>query len=305
MTMARHALESVQALVPGRQTLVEEFTASFAAELMKMAPDPASDGAEIRRLQQSIDASAPIMESFALLADAAAAGHDARTIHSLFNGLARIADRYALPKRNFGSRGVHQFDFFRFVGHEAMVVITAVTVRMHRWELLASLLRSKLELRNDHRGRSAAVGFDYLGVGSVLLANAGVAGQKRRSEQAELLRSRYGASTRLGAIVPFEDFVAADYLLFLRTVISSESPGHARRWFAPTAIFLTGAPAYLVEARDTGFDAVLADVLGAHGPKHLREIVCSRAKLLRDFFPNEDVNPLAGFAMPVAQRSPF
>jgi hypothetical protein len=140
---------------------------------------------------------------------------------------------------------------------------------------------------------------------SVLLAGAGVAGHKRRSEQAELLRSRYRASTRLGAIVPFEDFMSADYLLFLRTVISSEGQGHARRWFPPTAIFMTGAPAYLVEARDTGFDEVLANVLGARGPKHLWEIAASRAKLLGDLFPNEDVNPLAGFALPVAQRSPF
>jgi hypothetical protein len=268
----------------------------FDADLLNIAPDLTDDGAEIDRLLRSIQASATFVERFVALADVAAGANDSDTIHGLFGGLSLVADRYTRHSQFKSGLGVHQFDFFRFIGHELMVGLVAATMRRRRWQILASLLKARLRLRNDPRGEA---GFDYLGVGSVLLASAGVAGRKRRSEQARVLRSRYGSATALGRLVPFDDFMAADYLLFLRTVLNSEGDGHGRRWFPPSVIFLRNPPLFLVEARETDFDSVLANVLGTYGSQHFWRLVTSRARLLAEFFPNEDVDPLRDFSIPV------
>jgi len=189
----------------------------------------ASEPRKPAELFTSIDASAPAVDDFTRLAQAAAAAGDQTVALALFQSLEPLLERYGPPAASRFDPG--DFDYFRFLGHELLVTLIAALLHERRWRIAGDLL--------DLPWSGAS---EYLDSLDELAEKRGVL-----SLHAELLEARHtrGALARM----TFEEFVAADYFLFLRGELPpAEPPQHGFEWRPWSTARMRSAPWFLREA---------------------------------------------------------
>jgi DNA-binding CsgD family transcriptional regulator len=188
----------------------------------------ASEPRKPAELFASIDASAVAADQFTRIAQAAAAAGEAAVVLTLFKALAPLLERYGPPAASRFEPG--DFDYFRFVGHELLVTIVAALLHERRWRILGDLL-------DQHWSGYS----EYLDSLEDLTEKRGVL-----SMHAELLEARHtrGPLARL----PFDDFIAADYFLFLAGELpQDEAPQQGFRWRPWSTAKMRSVPWFLRE----------------------------------------------------------
>jgi hypothetical protein len=176
----------------------------------------------------SIDASAPAVDDFTRLAQTAAAAGDQAVVLALFQSLEPLLERYGPPAASRFEPG--DFDYFRFLGHEMLVTLIAALLHERRWRIAGDLL--------DQRWSAAS---EYLDSLDELAEKRGIL-----SVHAELLEARHtrGALARM----PFDEFIAADYFLFLRGELPpDEAPQQGFEWRPWSTARMRTAPWFLRE----------------------------------------------------------
>ena len=176
----------------------------------------------------SIEASVPAVDEFTRIAQMASATEDVVVVNALFKSLEPLLERFG---PSLGMRfEPGDFDYFRFVGHELLVTLVATLLHERRWTLLGDLLDQRWSVYSE-----------YLDSLEDLTEKRGVL-----SMHAELLETRHtrGPLSR----VPFEEFVAADYFLFLRGELPPEEPPqHGFEWRPWSTAKMRGVPWFLRE----------------------------------------------------------
>jgi DNA-binding NarL/FixJ family response regulator len=156
-------------------------------------------------LLAALEATRPAVEDFERLASTA----DALT---LYRSLQPLLERYGPPvaARRFTP---FDFDYYRFLGHELLVTLMMVLLRERRWTTAGDLLDECFTVpyaAGTHKPRRVTFGYASEQVESL-------------PAHAELLESRHKRN--------FDDFVAADYFLFLRGEIEPDIPRkHGFEW---------------------------------------------------------------------------
>ena len=208
-------------------------------------------------LFMSIEASAPAVDDFTRLAQAAASAGDQGVALALLESLEPLLARYGPPAASRFEPG--DFDYFRFVGHELLVTLIAALLHERRWRITGELL--------DHPWSAAS---EYLDSLDELAEKRGVL-----SLHAELLEARHtrGALARM----PFDEFVTADYFLFLRGELApEEAPQQGFEWRPWSTARMRGLPWYL---REPFMDEV-AKALRVGDVETLRARLLERARRL-------------------------
>jgi|GEM_PF-509619 len=177
----------------------------------------------------SIDASAPAVDDFTRLAQAAAAAGDPGVVLALFKSLEPLFERYGPPAPSRFEPG--DFDYFRFVGHEMVVTLFAALLHERRWRMAGDLLEQRWSIYSEY------------------LDSLDELGEKRGvlSVHAELLEARHTRGPL--ARMPFDEFVAADYFLFLRgELLPDEASQHGFEWRPWSTARMVSVPWFLREA---------------------------------------------------------
>jgi hypothetical protein len=232
----------------------------------------------VAELLASIDASAPAVEEFTRLAEATSAAVDAGVSIALYKALHGILERYG-PNATGGRFDTRDFDYYRFLGHEMVVTLIATLLARRRWNVVGDLLDQRLIVSNSAGWHTPhAVSF---GAASDLLEALDEAAERRRvlSVHAELLEARHSSGPL--ARVPFDDFVAADYFLFLRGELPHDvSPQRGFEWRPWSTARMRAVPWFLREAIRTSVALELATALRVESVRDLRKRLLERAPRL-------------------------
>jgi len=239
------AVEAVKGSRAKRMMMVNRATEEIIRSLVACEPRKPAE------LFASIDASAPAVDDFTRLAQAAASANDPGVMLALFKALEPLFARYGPPAPSRFEPG--DFDYFRFVGHELLVTLFAAMLHERRWRMAGDLLEQRWNVYSE-----------YLDSLDELAEKRGVL-----SVHAELLEARHTRGPL--ARMPFDDFIAADYFLFLRGELRpDEAPQHGFEWRPWSTARMVSAPWFLR-------DALLDDVAKA---LHLPDAETLRARLL-------------------------
>lgn len=278
------AIEAVQGSKPKRVGVVSRAIVEIERLLTQHEPRSFRVGGSVGELLAAIDAGAPAVEEFTRLAEAAAAAVDSGVTIALFKALHGIVERYG-PPANGGRFDPRDFDYYRFAGHEMVVTLIAALLARRRWSLLAELLDQRFVVGNAAGWHTPhAVSF---GSASELLEALDEVTEKRRvvSVHAELLEARHSSGPL--ARVPFDDFVAADYFLFLRGELSGEAPPQRGfEWRPWSTARMRVVPWFLREAKHATVAADLATALRMESVANLRTRLTERGPRLELLWPS-------------------
>ena len=153
------AIRSIESVAPDRTAVIRRFMKHTDEKLARMEPDLRGGSPEFQRLKDALDASIPVLADFGRVASRAAEMKDAESLPELYRGLEPIVARY-----EFQGGGIyyeHQCDFWRFIGHELVLMLVACMVREGSWELLGRVLDRNLILEHTNTGQRN-LDFSYL-----------------------------------------------------------------------------------------------------------------------------------------------
>ncbi|HJW94003.1 MAG TPA: response regulator transcription factor [Thermoanaerobaculia bacterium] len=242
------AIDAIRSSRAKRMMIVSRALDDVMRSLLANEPQKSAE------LLSSIDASVAAVDEFTRIAQAAAAAGDTAIVLALFKSLALLLERYGPP---LGSRfEPGDFDYFRFVGHELMVTLVAALLHERRWRLAGELLDQRWSIYSEYLD-SLAEQTEKRGVLSM---------------HAELLEARH---TRVPlARMPFDEFVAADYFLFLRGELPpDEAPQQGFVWRPWSTAKMQSVPWFLREP----FTDDVAKVLRVGDKNTLRARLLERA----------------------------
>lgn len=285
------AITGIEAATPNRTLLTRRAMTEITAQLEQTAPPLFRNGATDDQLVTAIGQTIPAVQEFTHLSRAIASMNDTESARALYKSLSLILDHYTNPRGFTGSFDRRDFDYWKFLGHELLVTLTATLLTEERYELLAELLDDTITITNSRRGGGPTpVPFTFASTyleGLEQLSKA----RHRVSYHADLLRDRHAGP--LAANIPLDDFLSADYFLHLRTELASPTPPtDFFEWKAWSSLYLQDAPSFLLNAQRAKAAAALATALGLPDASTLKTRLAQRANRLANLWQGDWDSPI-------------
>jgi hypothetical protein len=231
------------------------------SELDKLNPPIQVDGGTAEDLEHAIEQTQVPVARFSKIVEVAAAMNDADSTLEAYRWLGSIFERYDLPMNFTGAFHDTDFDYFRFLGHELTVTVFSFLLREQRWELIERLFREPIVVRYmRNRNGPGTVEWNYACRHVAWLAALNTS-RRRVSVHADILQARHKTGG-LAALLPADEFVAADFFLFLKCELSPEQPGPHFTWLPWSALYLRGAPMFILAAEQKAVAQQIARALG-------------------------------------------
>jgi hypothetical protein len=199
---------------------------------------------------------------------------------AIYKGFGLLLEQYNLPQGFQGGYSHTDFDFYKFLGHELFVTFLSFLIAESRWELVADILEDGIYVENAEHGQPQMVTFTFISQLVQLLWLGNERGSGVRVH-ADLLNERHTQGA-IAEIVPMQQFLAADYFLFLRSRLQGEEVDVNQGWAAWSIIHMGRyfIPKYLIEA-----------VVTKHAKQLVRPFGVDSVEILRARF-KERVPPL-------------
>lgn len=253
-------------------------------ELKKISPDLSSAARSDEALLDALDKSKPLCCEFANVANVIAEHNTAELAVLAYRGFSGILEEYHSPPGASGTYFNHQFDFFKFIGHELMVTFVSSLMREDRWEIITEILGEGVFVRNAEGHKPDVVSFEYFSENLYSLdqRNAQL-GLRRLSLHSDILRDRHTEGD-LAKLAPHEPFMEADYLLSMRAIVDAK--GQPMLFWRPwSVVHMPGAgPRFLIEAKRKSFVKRFAPAVGAKGIDELRQLAILNRQYLMELF---------------------
>ena len=193
---------------------------------------------------------------------------------AVYRGFEDIVEHYNPPRNFSGHVETRYFDFFKFIGYELFVTFFSFLIRESHWELIAYLLEQDIYIDNPRIGsygyEPMVVTFTYVSQSAELL---------NFDKHIDILTKRH-TEGELAKLIPMQQFMDADFFLFLRAFQEAEV-GHLWSWKAWSTLEMTQAPRYLLEASRAKYAQQLLRPLGVKDIETLRVCVDQGAAKLR------------------------
>jgi len=279
---------AVQESRPDQLAAVRTFMAWCLSELVRLAPDFTQSIERDDLIVQAIDRTKQLVCEFAAAAEMIALMHATEAARAMYKGFGPILQQYSAPPGYSGPCSEIAFDHFKFLGHELFTVFFSYLIRDERWQLIADLLSEGIYVPNAQSGSPEAVSYAYAStfLKSLRIRNKRL-GLRRISLHSEMLNSRHSEGS-LAEISPKDEFVGADYFLFLRSILRNVD-GRQPEWIPWSTLYMQGAPRFLVESHSSKYASGVMIALATDDIETLREGVQQSRTSLRRFFRK---NPL-------------
>lgn len=242
------AIEAVENQRPNRRISVRAELADILKGLDNVQPKKTSDGGTAEDLLQAISKTQPIIARFSKLSESVAVMADIGIAVELHNWFGQILERYSLPRGFSGTYNDADFDFFRFVGHELFVTLFAFLLREQQWEIISRILNEPIPVRYLQRENGPG-NCEWSDISRHVRILGGESQRRGRlSFHGDLLNERHSKG-ELAAVLPFEEFVDADFFLYLRGLLPDEKFNGEFSWKPWSVVWLQGTPRFLLRAQ--------------------------------------------------------
>ena len=260
-SLLSETLESVEKLAPNRVLVARKLMAELQGRIQARRPRSFNDGATTQDVLDAIESTLDIAVDYTQIAATIAIMGDEETATALHRGIGPILEAYDLPIGFSGTFYTADFDYMKFVGHELYTTLFACLIREGRWELVSHLLAQGIPVKYSRREHGPA-NFEFGRISEHLESFGQLNREKQRiCVHADVLKARHEQDS-LGMFMPFEDFVAADYFLFLRGEVSTDDPQTFLAWRPWSSVFMKHAPHFLIDARHKATAQRIAIALG-------------------------------------------
>jgi hypothetical protein len=241
VSFADRAMIAIRERHPDMPARVREYMEDLVAKIPLIPPTNAQDIPD-EQLVQAINASTPLVVEFAGVVKLIAEMNAVEAAQTVYEGFADILS-LTVPPTPQRRDETFSYDLAKFLGHELFVMFVALLMRNKRWELLATLLAEEFYVRTSDYGQSAFASFTALCQPVALLFHRNDRlGLRKKSLQGNLLYERH-ATGELANVVSAEQFMEADYFLFLRDLLKQATmPSQCIEWRAWSTV-LMGKPA--------------------------------------------------------------
>jgi hypothetical protein len=239
-------VDAIEGSKPNQLTVAKRFMQGLTQRLVYIDAESrkANPPGRMDSLLGGIEASKAVVNDFGTVARVASEMAAKDAVHGLIQGFEYVLARYDL--QGAGTAWPGDFDLYRFVGHELLVVLAAHLIRAERWTMFPSLFAERI---HNTRAREP-VGIDYACATVELLDRASRAGQPVMGH-AQILKDRHEADPPVGD-VSFAELIAGDVMLYLGV----------RPWFPWSAIFIARqVPRFLAAATSPDGARALAAAL--------------------------------------------
>ena len=279
--------------------LARKYMDDLLDRIATLAPDFSTEEERDELLLRAIDNTKPLITEFCHIVELMASMNAASVALAVYKGFGKLLERYNTPAGFSGSSIDSDFDFFKFVGHEMFVDFFSMLIKEDRWETIADLLDNDLHVRNAGMNREGTASFDYASEHVRLLDDRNKRLELRRvSLHADILKARYEDGD-ISQLVSFEDFMEADYFLFLRGIIQETDTSRWLKWRPWSSLYMSRkSPKYLLEASLVKNAEKLLRPLGVKDVDSLKQALLEKSGLLGRMYSGRSYSydhPLSGF----------
>lgn len=272
---AEVAIAAIAENRPDQSSRVRAYMEWLGEALSQLDPH-ARPGDPEENLLVAIQETVPLVREFSRVVDAIASMKSLEAGRTLVRGFEHILKRYNLPAHVSGGFNRADFDLFKFAGHELFVTMVARLVREEGWSLLGQVLHERIYQTNVPNEHAGPIGWDALSEKVLLLEDIRAPRVGRISVHADLLMERH-KSGPLSEIVPWTDFLAFDFLLYLAS--RPWRDGSMPSWRPWSFIFLKEAPRFLLESKTPSGAKHLLAACGEETSASLRARIAERMDL--------------------------
>lgn len=294
---SRQVISAIESNSRNQAYLSREFMNWMVNQLANLAPDFASGGEADELLVNSLEKTKSLVLEFALIAEAVAINNAAEAAEALYRGFEHILVHYHPPFGFSGSFYERDFDFYRFMGHELFVTLFSFLIRESRFNLIGDLLSNEFYVANLPNGIPGLVPFGYIASYVRLFDYRNDRLKLRRlSIHADLLNERHTQGD-LGKVTPMQEFIEADYFLFIRSELAEGSADSRYSWIPWSTLYLgQRIPRFLTNAYSKKFAQQLIVSLNVPNVETLRLKLKERAGNYTNYFRDSwKRDPLSGF----------
>lgn len=261
-----------------------DYVSALNSELKGTRPDFSKftdyDEAIVAQIERATAISARFAEA-ALLAAKYSSEDAARTLYMNFGKLSAYRE---LPDGFSGHYNEMDFDGFKFVISEMLVVFTAAFMRYERWEILSRLLNERIFIARRQQ-ESEYVSFVHFR--GYLRSLEEVRNQRlklnRISVASEMLNARF-TKGRLARFIEFSEIYEADFLLYLHSVLHETGESLWNTWDPKSVIYANYAPALLAKAESAKFLRTLSEVCGISNAEEFKAKLIERLNWYLKFY---------------------
>jgi hypothetical protein len=277
------AVAAIEAQQPNRVITIRRNLDAIFKKLDHLQPKKYSEGGTFEELTAALDLTQETVAEYSKINEVASVMNDAEAALEIDRWFAHIFERYDLPENFNGRFNEADFDYFKFLGHELFVTFIGSLLREQRWDIIESIVAEPIPmrfLRREHGPGNA----DWSFASQHLLSFINQSKRNGRvSLHADMLIARH-KNGGLAAIMPAEDFMAADYLLFLLGELPHEAAEWRLEWRPWSALYLTRPPAFLRAAEHRRIALRLMKLFQISSLDEFRRRLSLRAPLLEKLF---------------------
>jgi len=272
LSLAEQAQVAIKARNPEQFGLLRQYMNELANKIKEMNPEYAYLEEERchGQLVNAINLSTPLVTEFAQLAETIAIRDTIQVATIMYKGFENILNLYTYAPDYQGPQRGFEPDLARFLGHELLVIFISYLLQNDKWKLITEILDEDLYARITSRGQPTMVSFYHLSELVRLLPNPpNPLGLKPNSPHANLLKERH-TKGELAKLIPMEQFMEADYFLFLKAQIQSDVAEELPLWMPWSSLHIHQIPRYLQAAKHYKHARLLLAPLGVKDIETLR-----------------------------------
>jgi hypothetical protein len=279
------AVSAIEGQQPNRSIILRRNLDEIFKRLDHLQPKKHSEGGTADELIGALKLTQEVVAEFSKIAEAASLMNDKDAALEIHRWFGRLFERYNLPENFSGTYSDDDHDYFKFLGHELFVTFISFLLREQKWEILESVLTELIPVRYLRREHGPGnVDWTFASEHLLLLMDEG-AKKRRMSLHADILRDRH-TTGGLAAVVPMEDFMAADYFLFLLAELPPATEIYVFEWRPWSALYLKRPPMFLRNAEHIRTANQLMKLFRITSIEEFRKRLAERTPRLHKLFQN-------------------
>ena len=280
-------INAIEETKPNRKIILRQTLTELLKKIEGLEPKKHRDGGTPDELIVGIRSTQEVVAEFSKVAEAIAVMKDMDSALEVYHWFGKVFEKYNLPQGYNGRISNADHDFFKFVGHEIFVTFVAFLIREQQWDMLADLLDEPIPMQYiHHQYGPGSVDWEYASEHLALLLDESPK-KHRVSLHADLLNERHAGNGGLATIMPMQDFMDADFFLFLLSRTLKDPSGFdLRYWRAWSCLYLKNAPMFIKNSERIKFAEKVVKVLTLKNMDEYKTLLSDRGPELSKLFNN-------------------